>query len=308
MSASVEYDPRLVEEAVLRRIAGHPQEGEYRTRRDRIYELSDPARRAAAFSELDGEWFARLGLDRPLLQALAEVLPEASVERVLVGRARSAAEEAADLLVARDGSSRCVLVRLRPERFLDPQPLFEWLRRELWFVADMLDPAFRYEPRLPASNLGPSGDRRLRERYRLLWEITIDGRLLRVGLGLPETRDRRRAEFLRFFPELPEETFARLFDGPRPSHPQLVEIALAAESRSRCPLCGFPAPLVSAREVSEPVRQAIAAEFPSWEPDRGLCRRCAELFDEAARACASRGARSREPQTLGPHAPLNRAG
>lgn len=83
----------------------------------------------------------------------------------------------------------------------------------------MLDPRFGYATALPAG---------ARERYRVAWKVSVDGRLVRTG-RLPGTaRVARWEEFRNAFPTLgaaAADVFARLFDDPAPTHAGLVAIA-----------------------------------------------------------------------------------
>jgi len=45
----------------------------------------------------------------------------------------------------------------------------------------MLDPAFGYSPTLDLPGLNAAEQRLARERFRLLWDIAIDGRLAAAG-------------------------------------------------------------------------------------------------------------------------------
>ncbi|MCS7313079.1 MAG: hypothetical protein NZ742_09245 [Acidobacteria bacterium] len=131
-------------------------------------------------------------------------------------------------------------------------------------MADMLDPAFRYDPDVVPAR--PTGMQAL---YR----------------SLP-TADLRAA-------------FERLWAWDRPTHPELWAMAQdprqvlvwaqgAAEvlgptmplrrPGDPCPLCQFP----THRWVEAPSPEAIAcirADFPDWDPTQGLCERCVEFYD-----------------------------
>jgi hypothetical protein len=227
----VTYDAALVEESVLlaeRRLPA-ADAGAFRAERNRIYGAEDPDEREARFEELHGRVFLRLGLDRPLHEALAgrpDLLLRASGCRVLPAARRD--EEMADLCAALDGrpgSTPTMVVRLRPQSLLDPEPLRSWLRRELLHVADMLDPEFGYRRELPDVETDPALLSLLRERYRVVWDTTVDGRLCRQGGLDSRARAVRRAEFGRCFPTLgtgTEKAFASWFDEPRPRHTAIV--------------------------------------------------------------------------------------
>jgi hypothetical protein len=288
----VEYEPRLVEEAVLRAAACRPEEGAFRQARDQLYELEDPDQREAAFLALHGQWFERLGLCRPVEEALGErPLLMALVRRCAVVRARNKKEEGAELFVSPDPAlGRAIGILLRPESLLDPEPLLGLLRHEFLHLADMLDPAFAYEPVLQVPEEGMAR-RMVQERYRVLWDAAIDGRLTREGRAPSRVRQRRLLDFARAFPmlgEAVEEHFGRFFGGPAPTHPELVACArdpvralgLAGAVDRRCPLCAFPSYSFEPdpQNLPAPLLRRIQAHFPAWQPAQGLCRQCADLY------------------------------
>jgi hypothetical protein len=218
----IHWEPALVEAAVLAAAADAPP---FHEAREPLYAIADAEAREAAFLALHAAWFQRLNLDRPLRRALAErPALAAACGRCVVTRARAAAAEAADLLVA-PPAAPTLLVRLTPERLAAGERLLAFLRRELLHVADMVDPRFGYEPRLPAGG-GPEG--RCTTRYRVLWDASVDGRLTAEGRAPAGARPERLQEFRRAFPGLggaAEAAFRRFFDGPRPTHAEMVAFA-----------------------------------------------------------------------------------
>ena len=298
---SIEYDPRLVEDAVLLRLEGHSEEQEFRGARNRIYEVVNEEEREERFRESHARWFVRLQLGRPIAEALQEQPPLLrQARRCCVLPASSQYEEGADLhdwrgAVAQEGPlPTVILIRLKPSRLLDPVSLQPWLRHELAHVADMLDPAFEYERQLPSPAAGPALANLLRDRYRVLWDTWIDGRLVRRG-WLPETvRDQRFAEFMAAFPMIgPQaaERFQQLFDSVSQTHHALMAFARnpggetspldEARPHARiCPLCRFPTfhLLDGAADPTAITQQEIVADFPDWQPSDGLCEQCAELY------------------------------
>ena len=184
-------------------------------------------------------------------------------------------------------------MRLRPSKVLDREPLLAFLRHELMHLADMLDPGSGYEPELPQLEATPSLDRLIRDRYRVLWDYWIDGRLLRRDWAPPQVRDQRLAEFRATFPMLGqqcENLFADWFDQPFHSHQALVDFALHPETgelaspesepgAGHCSLCQCPSfDLQSGINVSEDIRQEISRDFPEWKHNQSLCGQCAELY------------------------------
>jgi hypothetical protein len=228
----IEYEPALVEAAVLAALRGRPGEPAFRAERDPLYAIAEPEARETAFRTLHGRWFEVLGLGAVLDRALREQPAVATrASRCVVIRARSPGEEGGDLLVAAGAGpgppTRTVLLRLRPESFLDPEGLRTRLRREILHVADVLDPAFGYTPHWPPA-AGPLPPGLVRERYRVLWDTVVDGQMVRRGWAGPALRWERFHEFVATFPVLGAragEIFGRLFDGPA-RHADLVALAL----------------------------------------------------------------------------------
>lgn len=297
----LEYDPRLVEEAVLLSLAGHPEEARFRRERDRVYELTNEEEREARFREFHGDWFVRLQLGRPIVEALEEhpgLMQQA--RRCCVLSAISTVEEGADLhdwlgaAPAEGQRPTVILIKLKPPRLLDPAGLRAWLRHELLHVADMLDPSFGYERWVPSSELGPAYANLLRDRYRMLWDTWIDGRLHRRG-WLPEgVREKRLAEFVATFPMLgPQaaEKFQQLFESDSQTHVSLMAfvqnpagqggpLAGSLPHARICPLCRFPGfeLICGAADLTPETLGEIRVDFPDWQPEQGLCSQCAELY------------------------------
>jgi hypothetical protein len=290
------YDPGLVEEAVLlwERMAPPADTRIFRRERDRLYDIDDEEGREAGFQALHRRWFVQLELAATVELVVAERSDLATrVQTGRVLRAVTRRDEGADLvdpIVSTEAAGQPILVlRLRPETLLDPAALVRLLRHDLMHVADMLDPAFGYERALPPSQDGPSADNILRDRYRVLWDVTIDGRLARRGLADGRSRQERAREFAATFPMRGgngERAFAEWFDRIEPTHAQLLAFAMSAESDAgvdsgRCPVCRFPVASLDPRasRLSTAVRAAISREFPSWHVGQGLCSLCLDRFE-----------------------------
>ena len=234
------YDAGLVEESVLlaERRLPPAEAAAFRAERDRIYEVDVPDEREDRFEELHGRLFLRLGLDRPLHEALAEreaLLVCSRGCRVL--RAASPSEEAADVrreLDAPPEATPTIVIHLRPRSLLEPHALRTLLRRELLHVADMLDPAFGYVREPFRVDPDPAASNLVRDRYRVVWDASVDGRLWREGFLGPRARADRRRDFTRAFRILEDRTeaaFAEWFDGPRPTHAAILAFARAQRQR-----------------------------------------------------------------------------
>ena len=291
----IAYDAVLVEESVLlaeRRLCA-AEAATFRAERDRVYDVDDPDEREACFEELHGRFFLQLGLDRPLHEVLAErpeLLQRTCECRILPAASRL--EEMADVraeIGAPAEAAPTIVVRLRPQSLLDPGTLRTLLRRELLHVADMLDPAFGYLKELPGVDTDAAMVNLLRERYRVLWDASIDGRLCREGLLGAQARSARLSEFARAFPMLSDSAataFAPWFDGPRPIHAAIVGFIQeprgpGTADAGRCPLCRLPTPALERgpEGLDREVLRAIKHDYPDWHPEHGRCARCAEVYE-----------------------------
>jgi hypothetical protein len=175
-----------------------------------------------------------------------------------------------------------------------PSLPFVFLRHEFTHLSDMLDPAFGYEPDTGRPK-HPSQERLIRERYRLLWDITIDGRLATRGQPPCAARDQHWTQFKRAYgfweASTLEQTFDSLWSEKQPRHARLLE--LASDPRglrfahkpspgALCPLCGFPTfHWIPEEQITTPVLEAVATEFPEWTPEQGICNRCCEVYQAA---------------------------
>lgn len=294
------YGPRLIEEAVFLAQQDSDVSAEIQERRSRIYEIADVDERDRRFNELNRGWFHRLGLGKVIEQCLREQpLIGTHVERCIVVGATQAKEEGAELFVAPDDINnghgrRTLRLLIRPESLRNEEVLRTFLRHELFHIADMLDPTFAYEPTLPKAEGGPTYDTLIINRYRVLWDVTIAGRMMRRSWCNPTVRDQEINDFRHAFPMLDGECdafFKRFFDAVEPRHNELAAFAFdpraATDSLSNqavagthCSLCRFP----THRFESEPaqlgaeVLAAIKENFPDWSPIKGLCVQCADLY------------------------------
>ncbi|MBI4455292.1 MAG: hypothetical protein HY644_05265 [Acidobacteria bacterium] len=300
-SFRIEYDAVLVEEAVLLCIADHADEARFRAARNRIYDLPDGEERERRFREFHATWFSLLGLGYPVVAALEEqTLLAGQIRLCCIVPARSAQEESADLYVPGNTSlegreaDRVIVIKLRPQTLLNACSLQALLRHELMHIADMLDPQFGYQAMLPKSEAGSAYDNLIRERYRVLWDMWIDGRLSRHDWVEGGIREKRLEEFMETFSlcgEEAEEKFRQVFDSSSQTHEALVARALNSDVKgtpsgsgkartSPCPLCRFPSVrlLYDSDELPESALEEIAADFPNWRPEHGLCCQCADLY------------------------------
>lgn len=271
----------------------------FHAERERLYRILDADERNAAFFRLHLEWFREWGLEELLLRAAAPFAHlNSTLDALAFRKARRRGEEGADLYVNPDGA-RTGIVTLLPARFAGGLAAALWLapllHHELHHIEDMLDPAFGYAPGFNVSHASGSSQRLLRDRYRLLWAITIDGRLTARKLATVASREQREAEFAKAFDFLPsgrrQQFFNELWNNPAPRHEQLASLAgdpagvksvHQATPGALCPLCGFPTfHWADAAALGDRLRGLIEAERPAWTPEQGVCKRCVEVLEAA---------------------------
>jgi hypothetical protein len=296
------YDEDLVEAAVFLcasgRRSGVPalQIARFQREREKPYAIPDPDERNAAFFKLHLEWFREWGLETVLASSLKEFpLLLQRLNLLAVRKTLGKSDEGAELYVNEAGQ-RTGILALRPERFAQDAALRDYLRHEFTHLHDMVDPGFGYSPVLELPALNAAQQRLARERYRLLWDITIDGRLTAFGHTPLAARDKHAAAFARGYSFWPAEklieTFEALWGNHTPRHADFL--ALIADPRglreahrpapgASCPLCDFPTfDWVTGDSLVPQLAARIAAEFPAWLPEQGLCGRCHEVYAAAA--------------------------
>lgn len=289
----LQYDPRLVESAVLLAAdnAGVSEKAQFRKERDAVYGMGNARARESAFRELDARWFARFRIAQPLLAALEEHPSiDGAVSKCLVLGAHSAKGEGVDLHANRETASLpSLVVRVRPQTLLASEPLFALLRPELVHVTDMLDPGFGYERELPEFSGGPTYENIIRARYRVVWNTTVDGRLVAQGRLPSSAEERSFREFQATFGGLcsdPREHFDDFFRNRRPRHRDIVRFAISPDSgdpasesaRGVCPLCQLPTAKLHGT-LSPEIASILSKEFPDRALHCGICRQCLDLYE-----------------------------
>ncbi|MBI4523002.1 MAG: hypothetical protein HY695_04215 [Deltaproteobacteria bacterium] len=298
------YDPRLLEEAVFLAVKDRPQADIYHGERSRVYDIQEPQEREEGFRTVNQQWFFSLGLHVAIERALEEQPAISSgVKFCVVARAAGKNEEGAELFVNSaktidPNDRRTARILLRPESLLAQAELLIFLRQELFHVTDMLNPDFGYEPFLPPAEGGPAHDSLLRERYKVLWETAIAGRMVRRGWLSESVRAEHLSRFRRVFPIFGQETetvFSGFFDSETHTHADFINLASAPgaavehttegpQPGSRCSLCGFPTHAFETQpeNLGSSVIAEIRRDFPHWRTIDALCIQCADIY----RACA----------------------
>ncbi|HVR75644.1 MAG TPA: hypothetical protein VMT52_15020 [Planctomycetota bacterium] len=291
----VVFEARLVEEAVALALRQSPADPFWKSREE-VYAETCDEERERRFELLNGQTFERLRLGAPVRAALDEQPILASrVKTCFVAGAVAGGEEGAELFVTEGREDRSVLIRLRATTLGATEKLLALLRHEIFHIADMVDPAFAYDPALPEVDGGAVRLRLALDRYRVLWDTAIDGRLVRRGHLEPSALESRRRQFDAAFRMLRERThdcFTRWGLETIPRHPDLLRYALdpAAEAGLAadrpaaigvCPVChcAAHADALQAAAISPAIMEELRLEFPAWQAEDGICRRCVELYE-----------------------------
>ena len=297
------YDEDFIEAAAFLCASGRRkgvpslQIARFQREREKLYAILDPDERNTAFFKLHLDWFREWGLEKLLTDLLKEFpLLSEKLSVLAVRKTRGKKDdEGAELYVNEAGQCSAILA-LRPESFERDAALRNYVRHEFTHLSDMLDPAFGYAPTLDLPGLNGAQQRLARERYRLLWDITIDGRLTAAGHTPTAAREQHAAAFARGYSFWPEDrqatTFESLWHNAAPSHAEFL--ALIADPRGlreshrpapggSCPLCDFPTFSWADADALRPeIAARVVAEFPAWTPGQGLCGRCLETYQAAA--------------------------
>lgn len=296
------YDEDFIEAAAFLCASGRRkgvpslQIARFHHEREKLYGILDPDERNTAFFKLHLDWFREWGLEKHITDLLAEfpLLP-AKLHMLAVRKTRNKNDDGAELYVNETGQ-RSAILALRPESFARDAALRDYVRHEFTHLSDMLDPAFGYAPVLDLPGLNGAQQRLARERYRLLWDITIDGRLTTAGHMPMAAREQHAAAFARgysFWPtDRQAETFESLWRIVAPRHADFL--ALIADPRGlreahrpapggSCPLCDFPTfTWADAGALRPEILARVTAEFSAWSAEQGLCGRCLETYQAAA--------------------------
>jgi hypothetical protein len=293
----ITYADDFVEAAVLEaeRVAPADRRRVFRYARNAAYQIVNVDAREIAFRDVHCAWFRKFGLNVCVEQILGEQADlQQRVQQCRVLQASRGEDAGADLFdyvgAGKTGRLPLLVVRLRPAMLLDAESLTAFLRHELMHVSDMLEPRFGYRRTLPVSDYGPAADTLVRDRYRTLWDVTIDGRLSRRGKSSPASRALRHREFAKAFRMLGDDTdasFEGWFDRVDPTHDAIVEFALhPPRQRDRgqpghCPLCRFPVAVLEPRpdRMSPETLRLIEREHPEWHVADGLCAQCLDLYE-----------------------------
>ena len=299
----LEYSPSLIEEAVMRFISGRKEEIVFRDERNALYDIRDSERRETAFQDFHLSLFAKLALETPLVESLCSYPHIISkVDRVAIVQAPSKKNEGAELfrkndkLYSNDEKNTSILITLTPEQFCKPDRLLDYLRHELQHIEDLLNPCFGYKLNSSNPNVSSLIDSLFLQRYSILWDLTVDGRLSNKNLPTLLSKEAHFEKFQQTF-QLPPSESSRLFDyffnNPNPKHEKLEDFAadpfgwlqdrknIKDASKGNCSLCTFSSTDLSTdtEQLSEEIIELIQAENPYWKFSDPICGQCIDIYE-----------------------------
>lgn len=181
-----EYDPQLVEQATfLTARQDAEKECALHEALDKLYRTDDLELKQRLFREAFAELFCRFGLDR-VIPACVQDFPLITTRlgRCIIREAERARAQSVDLYREKSRSTaefagQVMIMALCPNALVKPMRMAPWLYRQLQHVEDMLDERFAYTPDLPQASVPQQNA--LRQRYAAVWDIYVEGRLLRAG-------------------------------------------------------------------------------------------------------------------------------
>ncbi len=308
----IDYAHDMLDELIRMEMERREKEGdfgltkEYHKLREALYELpDDDDDREDGFEEVDRKVFAGLDLGCGIEEILEEFpLITEKIGLMEIRKAYNREEESVNLSNRHlETDQKATIIRLRPECFFNPNGFVDVIRHEFMHLNDILDAEFGYSNQRLGKN--PSEDAFIRDRYRVIWDIYIEGRLAREGKEETDMgRDGCWKEFNLLYVKLPEEDrspiFEALWNKEKLTHPVMVELASdpyklmkatgvsttegdkdtkkkIALPGSPCPLCKFPT-YKPVHDISETAADKIKKDFPNWE-EEWACERCMDLYN-----------------------------
>lgn len=322
----IRFQPALLQEVIDSFIEKTEREGdptyykEFHEYADPIYEKFTLEDREAEFKKLYQYLFGTWGFSDIIRDSFNEYpLLKEKVGIVLVKGVLKEDQEGVDILrkwgsvekeLAKEFEERGmkgVGIKLIPRRFYDPA-LTRYCRHELMHVSDMIDPAFGYDPDTKVGQ-NPGEETLILQRYRVLWSLSVDSRLVAAGKEPMLSKEDRFKEFRSWYRKIPPPQLKSVFEGLWQTsyftHSELIEMATDTlrvmdraveveggelpETENKimlmpgfpCPLCRFPTySWVEdlGNKVEPYVLDFIRENHPGWDIEFGACDRCVEVY------------------------------
>lgn len=257
--------------------------------RSRLYEVVDETNQNQ-FEEFYLDFFRELGL-RQFFYDLMANFPRLAKEnvRLLIRRSYGRKSEGTELFVR--GSVRTVITALQTTRILDLNFLNGYLRHEWMRISDMLDPQFEYDAHAGLRGTNEIEDNLNRERFKILWDLSIASRLLNEGhfsfMNIEELKDRFERVFSTWFSEARDAIYETVVRSWPISQKALIDFSVAGDHKRasgfapvRCPLCHFTSYQLLRNWEDDRAGVCFMAQedYPKWFPEDGMCAQCFELY------------------------------
>ncbi|HKQ46579.1 MAG TPA: hypothetical protein VJZ71_00750 [Phycisphaerae bacterium] len=301
--------PDLVERVVFEAVRGDAaQSRAYHREFARCHNEPEGEARDAVFRQFHERWFEQLGFHRRINDIVNEFrFITREVSRVVITPAGGRGGQSAELF-GKPGTYSVVLT-VAAATLLDDAAFAYWARHELLHIDDMLDPGFEYDvaarpsgSSLAARNLG-------RDRYALLWALSIDARLAQSNPTARLLKTQRQREFALAWGICDSQAADEVFDhfwtkfaAGRPTHQELLAWTRAtwtgvaendgASPHRRailpgdpCPACKFKTFDWASASQLEQIDNVVRENLPGWRPEDGLCGRCAEVYSIETAGC-----------------------
>jgi len=199
----VQFDPDFIEEAVFlyagKEAAYSALTKVFHQGREGLYAETPGEKREQAFRLFYEEYFVRFGL-RAIFENILSEFPLLSGLNILIYIKKVAGRKKEESELYVNGGIKTVYIGLQAIRILEREFLESFLRFELMHVCDMLDEAFHYSPYpLFLREGGVVENENIKNRFRLLWDIYVDSRLVKRGRRPFVHEDARQEEFKKVF-------------------------------------------------------------------------------------------------------------
>ncbi len=314
----IRYDSVLMEAMVTQEMRDREEKGysslsrQYHAHSDPLYKIDSLGERSKAFRALFQKLFVKWRLGRIFDDAIEEFPLFEDVELTYFKMTSYRKNAGADLMAKnREAGPRVIMVQVLASYLNDKAGLRDFLRHEFMHVSDILDEAFRYEEALTE---GVPAESWVMDRYRLLWDMHIDGRLSGEGKLPANGKTRHLEEFDRLYRKVPEQqrgaVFEWIWNAGHLTHGDILDLAKDTMALMRkagiadgldisetdlseganlpgspCPLCKFPTYHWEENlptSLENQVKKVIEENHPGWTPHDGACPRCIEGYRSLA--------------------------
>ena len=315
----LEFDPSLIEEVIFGELKAREEKGdfsftlEYHSCIDPVYENFPLDERPSQFKKIEWDFFKKLEFPKAIKEIFDE-FPELEGRAAggVIAKAANPFDEGSYLTkgMNQEAGQKRIVVKLLSDRFQQISYLKKLVRHELMHASDMLSEAYGYRDDRLGGN--PMEESIVKERYSTFWDIYVDSRLIRKGKETLSDKEGRYREFESLYKKIPDEVKIAIFDvlwqdehlthdkilGLAKDVNEVIKISEGLPMRhvhkkkktispgSQCPLCQFRTyHWVENIEQDACLVEAVKKDFPSWEPEDGVCGQCIEAYKVRITVC-----------------------